>query len=390
MRVSLRIGLQERAADDVDATVISLKSRTAPVAEAVSDALAAARWLTSQGATQIYFKICSTFDSTSTGNIGPVAEALAGYLSARSVAVTPAFPAGGRSVYLGHLFVGSVLLSDSSMRTHPLTPMTDANLLRVLQAQLRSERVGLVDIASVGQGTQPIRDRLAALEAGGFRFAIVDAIDDAHLYALAEAVADAPLVVAASGLGVGLPRALGFRAGTGEALPPVRGARAIVSGSCSAATRQQVADFIDKGGLALEIDPLATSADDEAERALAWAIPRLGQVPVLVYSTSEPGRIAFVQARLGAAEAAHRVEHILGMVARRLVCSGVGQLVIAGGETSGACIQGLGLLSLRIGPQIDPGVPWCYAQAARLHVCLKSGNFGGLDFFSHAFELVDP
>lgn len=389
MRVSLRIGLPAGAADDVDATVISLKSRTAPVAEAVSDALVAARWLASQGATLIYFKVCSTFDSTPTGNIGPVAEALAEHFSARSVAVTPAFPAGGRSVYLGHLFVGSALLSDSSMRTHPLTPMTDANLLRVLQAQLRSTRVGLVDISTVGQGSDAIRNRLAVLEADGVRFAIVDAIDDAHLYTLADAVADAPLVVAASGLAVGLPRALGFRVGKGEALPPARGARAIVSGSCSAATRQQVADFIDKGGLALEIDPMASSADDEAERALAWAIPRLGQVPVLVYSTSEPGRIAFVQGLLGTADAAHRVEHILGVVARRLVRSGVGQLVIAGGETSGACIKGLGLRSLRIGPQIDPGVPWCYAEAARLHVCLKSGNFGGLDFFSQAFQLIE-
>ena len=176
MRVSLRIGLPQGAADDVDATVISLKSRTAPVAEAVSDALAAARWLGSQGATQISFKVCSTFDSTPTGNIGPVAEALAEHLSARSVAVTPAFPAGVRSVYLGHLFVGSALLSDSSMRTHPLTPMTDANLLRVLQAQLRSARVGLVDISTVGQGSQHIRDRLAALEAGGFRAAVMGAV----------------------------------------------------------------------------------------------------------------------------------------------------------------------------------------------------------------------
>lgn len=389
MRVSLRIGLPQGAADDVDATVISLKSRTAPVAEAVSDALAAARWLASQGVTQIYFKVCSTFDSTPTGNIGPVAEALAEHLKARSVAVTPAFPAGGRSVYLGHLFVGTALLSDSSMRTHPLTPMTDANLVRVLQAQLRSARVGLVDIATVEQGTQGIRERLAALEDAGCQFSIVDAIDDTHLYALAEAVTDAPLVIAASGLGVGLPRALGFRAGHANSLPPVRGARAIVSGSCSTATQQQVAVFIANGGLAFEIDPLAEDADGEAERALAWAIPRLGQAPVLVYSTADPGRIAFVQSRLGTSQAAQRVEHILGVVAKRLVRSGVAQLVIAGGETSGACIQGLGLQSLRIGPQIDPGVPWCYSEADRLHVCLKSGNFGGADFFSRAFALID-
>jgi uncharacterized protein YgbK (DUF1537 family) len=388
MRVSLRVGVPDSGCDDVDAVVISLKSRTSPVSQAVSESLAAARWLQAHGAAQIYFKICSTFDSTPTGNIGPVAEALADALSARSVAVTPAFPAGGRSVYLGHLFVGSVLLSESSMRSHPLTPMTDANLVRVLQAQLRDSRVGLVDSSSVAQGWQAVRARLDALASSGFRFAIVDAVDDSNLEVLARAVVDAPLVVAASGLAVRLPAALGFDPRSDAELPPARGARAIVSGSCSAATRGQVADFVARGGAAVEIDPCANSIDAEATRALAWAAPRLGDLPILVYSTAEPADVARVQARLGTSAAAERVERILGQVAAGLVGAGVGQLVVAGGETSGACIAALGLTALRIGPQIDTGVPWCFADSARIHVCLKSGNFGGQDLFSRAFGVL--
>jgi uncharacterized protein YgbK (DUF1537 family) len=391
MRVSLRVGVPDgdgHDVDDADAIVISLKSRTSPVGQAVSDSLQAARWLRAHGAAQIYYKICSTFDSTPAGNIGPVAEALADALSARSVAVTPAFPAGGRSVYLGHLFVGTVLLSDSSMRSHPLTPMTDANLVRVLQAQLREARVGLLDHACVAQGGQAVRARLDALASSGFRFAIVDAIDDANLDALARAVVNAPLVVAASGLAVRLPAALGFAPGPGAALPPAHGARAVVSGSCSAATRGQVADFVTRGGASFEINPCADSIEAEAARALAWAARRLGDRPILVYSTAEPDAVAQVQARLGTSEAADRVERILGLVSLGLVNAGVGQILVAGGETSGACIAALGLTALRIGPQIDTGVPWCFADSARIHVCLKSGNFGGADLFSRAFEVL--
>lgn len=389
MRVALRVGVPSGAADEVDAIVVSLKSRTAPVDDAVAESLAAARWLGSQGARQIYFKICSTFDSTPQGNIGPVAEALADLMGARMVAVTPAFPAGGRTVYLGHLFVGTALLSDSPMRSHPLTPMTDANLQRVLQAQLRSSRVGLVDLPTVARGAFALRERLDSLESAGIRFAIIDALDDSHLIALGAAIADLPLVVAASGLGVGLPRAHGFVAGQVGGLPRPSGARAIVSGSCSAASQAQVADFIRRGGLALEVDACATSLDDEVARVSALAQAHLGHVPVLVYSTADATRVSAVQGLFGQAVAAQRIEQMLSRIALALVESGVGQLVVAGGETSGACIQALGLHALGIGPQVDPGVPWCFSDSARLHVCLKSGNFGSEDFFTKAFDLLD-
>ena len=386
------------AVEDVDAVVVALKSRTAPVDQAVTQSVAAARWLLAQGATQIYFKVCSTFDSTPQGNIGPVAEALMDELQAEFVVVTPAFPENARTVFKGHLFVGDVLLSDSSMRNHPLTPMTDANLVRVLQAQLdpaRGRRVGLVDYRCVAQGAAAIGRRIEALRAEGVSLAIVDALGDDDLRTLAQAVAGQALVVAGSGLAIGIPALHGLEANAQAAtLPPPRGARAIVSGSCSAATNAQVAAFIDTGGAAFAVDPLQlASGHDGVEQALAFARAHLegrpGE-PVLVHATAEPAAVRAVQQQLGAERAGALVEEALSRIAVALVEGGVGQLVVAGGETSGACVQALGITQLRIGPQIDPGVPWCHAQtphrAEGLHLALKSGNFGGVDFFHRAFD----
>ncbi|MDH4053238.1 MAG: hypothetical protein OEU93_16845, partial [Rubrivivax sp.] len=321
---------------------------------------------------------------------GPVAEALQEALQAQGVVVTPAFPENGRTVFKGHLFVGDLLLSDSPMRNHPLTPMTDANLVRVLQAQMKRGRVGLVDHRTVGRGAAAVRDRLQALQRDGRSFAIADAVDDADLHVLAEATRDAALVVAGSGLAIGIPALHGLAPRPeAAALPAASGSRAILSGSCSAATNAQVAVFRAGGGATFVIDPLRVAAgQDLAAEALAWAAPRLGTAPVLVSATAEPAAVAAVQAQLGAERAGALVEQTLARVASGLVEQGVGQLLIAGGETSGACIQALGITQLRIGPQIDPGVPWCHARLAGrgLHVALKSGNFGGTDFFSRAFE----
>jgi 3-dehydrotetronate 4-kinase len=400
MRTLQVIGVPEpasTAAADVDAVVVALKSRTAPVGEAVAQSLAAARWLRAQGAAQIYFKVCSTFDSTPQGNIGPVTEALMDELQADFVVVTPAFPENARTVFKGHLFVGDVLLSDSSMRHHPLTPMTDANLVRVLQAQLdarRGRRVGLIDYRCVAQGAAAIERRIEALQAEGVALAVVDALGDDDLRTLAQASAGLRLVVAGSGLAIGIPALHGL-SGYAQAarLPAASGARAIVSGSCSAATNAQVAAFIATGGAALAVDPLQLAAGrDGVGEALAWARPHLDHGPVLVHATAEPAAVRAVQQQLGADKAGALVENALSRIAVGLVDAGVGQLIVAGGETSGACVQALGITQLRIGPQIDPGVPWCHAQtphrAAGLHLALKSGNFGGVDFFHRAFELL--
>jgi len=385
MRCVQTIGVPAGSVDGVDAVVVALKSRTAPVDEAVRDSLAAARWLRSHGARQLYFKVCSTFDSTPAGNIGPVAEALLAETGGRFAIVTPAFPENGRTVFKGHLFVGDALLSDSPMRHHPLTPMTDANLVRVMQAQTKAS-VGLVDHRSLARGEAALRARFAALEAEGVAFAIADALNDDDLRLLARAAKELPLVVAGSGLAIGIPALHGLAPNAqAAALPPPRGTRAVVSGSCSAATNAQVAAFRAAGGASFSIDPLALAAGrDLVGEALAWARPRLGNAPVLVGATAQPDAVKAVQQQLGAARAGALVEEALAAVAQGLVDAGVGQLVVAGGETSGAVVQRLGVTQLRIGAQIDPGVPWTHTGA--LHLALKSGNFGGPDFFTRAFD----
>ena len=393
MRAVQTIGVPRETVAGVDAVVVALKSRTIPAQEAVAQSLAALQWLRAQGCRQVYFKVCSTFDSTPAGNIGPVAEALADALGAEFCCVTPAFPENGRTVYQGHLFVGDVLLSDSGMRQHPLTPMTDANLVRVMQAQCRTARVGLVPHEVVARGPGAIRERIAALRAQGLRLGIVDAIGNEDLLALGRAIADAPLVVAGSGVAIGLPANHGLAPSPDAArLPPGEGACAVVSGSCSTATQAQVRDFIARGLPAYEVDALRVGGgEDVAAEALRWAEPHLGAQPVLVYSTASPDTVKAVQQTLGGTRAGELVEHTLAAIAAGLVRRGVRRLVVAGGETSGAAVQALGVQQLRIGPQIDPGVPWCHAQAqacggAGLHLALKSGNFGTPDFLTKAFE----
>jgi len=403
LRVVQTIGVADAAAAaDVDAVVVALKSRTIPAADAVAQSLAACRWLKANGATQIYFKVCSTFDSTPRGNIGPVLEALMDELDARFTIATPAFPDNGRTVFKGHLFVGDVLLSESGMRQHPLTPMTDANLVRVLQAQLATEpggglpgrRVGLVDHRTTGVSAAAIGLRFRALQAQGVAIAIADAIDNDDLLRLGAAVQDLPLVCAGSGLAIGLPANFGVAASaTATALPPVSGFRAIVSGSCSEATRAQVEHFERNGGAARRVDPLALGAGAQEGRVAdlaGWAEHEWASDasrPVLVYSTAAPDAVAAAQSAGG--DVGQRLETMLAAIARALVERGARRLVVAGGETSGACVQALGIHQLRIGAQIDPGVPWCHAVPALapegLHLALKSGNFGGVDFFSRAF-----
>ncbi|MGI5380258.1 3-oxo-tetronate kinase [Streptomyces sp. CA-251387] len=382
----------ERAVD-ADAVVIALKSRTVPAADAVEASLRALDRLRSMGAEQVYFKYCSTFDSTPAGNIGPVTEALMDALGTDFTVATPAFPDNGRTVFKGHLFVGDVLLADSGMRHHPLTPMTDSNLVSVLGAQT-TRAVGLIHHTVVAEGAEAIRARIDALREDGFGIAIVDAVSNDDLVRLAAAVRGLPLVTAGSGLAIGLPANWGFKPSRAAAqLPPPDGHRAIVSGSVSAATNRQVLEYLRSGRPAFSVDPLRVAAgEDVVGQALAFAAAHLGDGPVLVYSTESADTVRTVQGRLGAAEAGELVERTLARVAQGLVERGVRRLVVAGGETSGAVVQALGLTGLRIGPQIDPGVPWCAAVlpgGETLHITLKSGNFGGPDFFTSAFDLLD-
>ncbi|MGA8513268.1 MAG: 3-oxo-tetronate kinase [Burkholderiaceae bacterium] len=391
-------------AADVDAVVVALKSRTIAPQEAVAQSLHALQWLQSAGARQIYFKYCSTFDSwygaqgsSQRGNIGPVAEALMDALGTDFTIATPAFPDNGRTVFKGHLFVGDVLLSESSMQHHPLTPMQDANLVRVLQAQC-SRKVGLIDYRAVAAGADAVRTRIADLRARGVGIAVVDAVSNDDLMRLGTALANMPLVTAGSGVAIGLPQNFGIHASALSArLPKAQGLQAVVSGSCSQATNAQVAAWKAAGLPHLALD-LAAVLGTEAQHTAAvqgvldWAKPLLARGPVLVYSTADAQAVKATQASAGAQATGARVEQALSAIAKGLVQAGVQQLVVAGGETSGACVQALGVQLMQIGGQIDPGVPWCHAHAAALgtdlHLALKSGNFGAPDFFAKAFTLL--
>ncbi|MBI5069996.1 MAG: four-carbon acid sugar kinase family protein [Deltaproteobacteria bacterium] len=377
---------------DIDAVVVALKSRTIPAEEAVAQSRGALAWLRGLGCRRFYFKYCSTFDSTDRGNIGPVADALLSDLGSPFTIACPAFPENGRTVFRGHLFVGDVLLSESGMRSHPLTPMTDANLVRVLQRQTR-RKVGLLAQPAVAGGAARIRERAAALQAEGVEIAIVDAIGDADLLAMGEAFADLPLLTGGSGVALGLGPAYRARGlvPAGEAasrLPAASGRRAIVSGSCSVATRGQVAAALAAGVPGFAVDPLRLAAGEEvAAEALRWARPLLERGPVLVYATAEPEAVQAVQGKLGRERSGALVEEALAAVARGLVEAGVGRLIVAGGETSGAVVNALGVRALRIGPQIAPGVPWTATLLGRpLSLALKSGNFGGPAFFVDSWE----
>jgi uncharacterized protein YgbK (DUF1537 family) len=393
MRTVQVIGVPQGPAPQADAVVVALKSRTAPAADAVRESLAALRWLREAGARRFYFKYCSTFDSTPAGNIGPVAGALLGELGADFAIACPAFPENGRTIYRGHLFVGDQLLSDSGMREHPLTPMTDANLVRVLQAQA-SGRVGLLRHDTVAQGPQAVRARIDALRGEGITLAIADAITDADLRTLAEACADMPLITAGSGVALGLPDAYAARGwlrpdASAAALPAVGGAAAVLAGSCSAATNIQVAHWRQSGRPAFRVDAMALGDGvPVASDALTWACERLAGGPVLIHATSTPDEVKAVQAALGVARSGELVETCLAQIASGLVAQDVRRLVVAGGETSGAVVQALGVRSLRIGATIDPGVPWTQADGRSLLLALKSGNFGGADFFARALAQV--
>lgn len=397
MRSVQTIGVPDGPLDtEADAIVVALKSRTIAPSDAVAQSLQALAWLQAQGVEQVYFKYCSTFDSTPRGNIGPVTDALLDKLHGPGQGFTiacPAFPENKRTLFKGYLFAGDVLLNESGMQDHPLTPMTDANLVRVLQPQT-TRKVGLVPYDVIARGDTAIRDRFSRLRAEGVGIAVLDATSNDDLMRIGVALAGMPLVTAGSGIAIGLPQnwQRGGRLASGQAasaLPASEGLGAVISGSCSTATNAQVQAFKEANRPAFAIDPLAIAAgDDVSAEALSWAEPLLARGPVLVHATAEAAAVKAVQAKLGVEQAGALVERTLATIARGLVERGVRRLVVAGGETSGAVVQALGVRQLRIGPQIDPGVPWTWAMTslgAPIHLALKSGNFGAQDFFLKTF-----
>jgi len=393
---TIGVPADDLALPEVDAVVVSLKSRSIEANLAVSRSRAAEKWLRGRGASHVLFKICSTFDSTDAGNIGPVMDALRADCGERIVLVTPAFPQVGRTVYMGNLFVGSVPLNESPLKDHPLNPMHDSNLVRVLARQSKTG-IGLVDLAVLSRGGDAVRARLADLVGEGVGAVIVDAVFDSDLEAIGAVALDHRLSVGASGIGLGLARALvasrKVRPNPSTAIPdaPVGGPAACLAGSCSQATLGQIANA-EKTMAVLHLDPeRVVAGKEEGRRALAWAKERLKQGPVLIASSSTPDQVAALQARHGREAAGHAIEQAMADIAEGLVRSGVRRLVVAGGETSGAVVDRLGIPGFLVGAEIASGVPVLRAVGAKegdMLLALKSGNFGGPEFFSDALKLM--
>ncbi|MBY5759248.1 four-carbon acid sugar kinase family protein [Rhizobium leguminosarum] len=385
------------ALPDVDAVVVSLKIRSVPASDAVAAAASAERWLRQRGAGHVLYKICSTFDSTDAGNIGPVTEALSDAAGGGIVLVTPAFPETGRTVYLGHLFVGGQPLNDSPLKDHPLNPMHDANLVRVLTRQSRNA-VGLIDLACIAAGPGAVKARLDALSTAGVTAVIADAIFERDLETLGEVALETPVSTGASGLGLGLARAL-VRSGrissggatTADAIRPVGGLSAIVAGSCSKATLHQL-DVAERSMPVLRLDPERLLAGpDEIATAISWAGERIAAGPVVIAASAAPETVSRLQSLYGREASGHAIETATSIITAELVERGVRRLVVAGGETSGAAVDRLAIPAFLIGPEIAPGVPVLRtignAQGDML-LALKSGNFGGEDFFTAALAMM--
>jgi uncharacterized protein YgbK (DUF1537 family) len=393
---TIGVPASDLALPEVDAVVVSLKSRSIESSLAVSRSRDAEKWMRQRGARHVLFKICSTFDSTDAGNIGPVMDALRADSGDAIVLVTPAFPETGRTVYQGNLFVGSVPLNESPLKDHPLNPMHDSNLMRVLARQSRT-KISLVALADIARGPDAVRARLADLSGNGFGAAIADAVFERDLETIGTVALDHRVSVGASGLGLGLARALvasgHVKSHTTNAISdvPVGGPAACLAGSCSQATLQQIAKA-EQTMAVLHLDPdQVVAGKDEARRALIWARERLAEGPILIASSSTPEEVAALQARHGRDAAGHAIEQAMADIAEGLVQSGVRRLVVAGGETSGAVVDRLGIPGFLVGAEIAAGVPVLRVvgvDGGDMLLALKSGNFGGPEFFSDALRLM--
>lgn len=372
---------------EADAIVIALKSRSIPAAEAVKQSLDSLDALRSVGAKRYFFKYCSTFDSTDQGNIGPVAEALLVALGTDITVFCPALPENGRTLYQGHLFVHGRLLSESGMESHPLNPMFDSDVVRVLSRQV-TRPVGLIRYETLQRGAASINMALADFRGRGISLVVIDSLDDGHLRDVATAIADLPLTTGGSGIARALALAyrrrgeIPERPATTEPLR-VAGSAAVVAGSRSATTQRQLKAFAGRFptvsldvGAVLRGEPILAPTIRLARQHLENGPVAIQTSGELVGSVKDDPRQAAI------------IEESLAEIASCLVASGVRRLVVAGGETSGAIVQKLGVKAVRISSLIEPGVPWIETIAEpRLALALKSGNFGSDDFFLKALEV---
>ncbi|ACL33362.1 four-carbon acid sugar kinase family protein [Glaesserella parasuis] len=373
--------------EPVDAVVISLKSRSNPVNEAIEQSLDALKWLQNNGGKQFYFKYCSTFDSTEKGNIGPVTDALLDELGEDFTIICPALPINGRTIFNGYLFVGNVLLNESGMQNHPITPMKDANLVRLMDMQARG-KTGLVSCAELFKGADYVKQRFIELKQQGYRYAVVDSVDNAQLAVLAESIESFKLVTGGSGLAAYMAeRISGGKKGT-DAFTPTKAKTVILSGSCSVMTNKQV-EYYQKHASSYFLEAeQAINNPEYVEQLYQWVISHLNQpLAPMVYATVPPETLKTIQAQFGAEKASHAIETTFARLAEKLKDTGITNFITAGGETSSIVVQQLGFSGFHIGKQIAPGVPWLKAVEEPIYLALKSGNFGKEDFFKFAQEM---
>lgn len=373
---------------EADAIVVSLKSRSCAADKAVEDSLAALTWLQQQGCERFYFKYCSTFDSTAKGNIGPVTDALLAALGETQTILSPSLPVNGRTVYQGHLFVQDQLLSDSGMRHHPVTPMTDSNLLRLMEAQSQG-KAGLIASQTLDRGADAVREALAGLKEQGVRYVVLDALNEQHLLTQGEAVCEMKLVTGGSGLAIGLARQWASSTHNSEqaqAAGAPQGERAVViSGSCSTMTNRQVARYREQAAsLAVDVERALEQREAYALELCDWVAEQEQGLAPLLFATSEPEKLKRIQQKYGAEKSSEAVEQLFAAVVRELQQRGWQRFIVAGGETSGVVAQTLSIDAFHIGPVISPGVPWVRAVSQPISLALKSGNFGDENFFARA------
>ena len=389
VKVSLRMGVPtEPPVDTAAFEVIALKCRTAPLEEALRDVRAALDWLKAAGAERFFWKYCSTFDSTPEGNIGPIAEALMAEVGADQTIYCPAFPENGRSIFMGNLFVGEQPIAESPMKDHPLTPMRDSNLMRLLQPQV-TKPVGLANRLTVAKGSEALKARLKTLADEGVAHVIIDAVANEDLFTISEACQDFKLMTGGSAIAMPLPHLYmkqGLLSADAEktTMPDIAQDAIVLSGSCSAMTRAQVTAYAELAP-SFRLRPLEL-AENGVQAALDWLAEQdLSQAP-LIYATSEPQDVKAAQEVLGVVQAGELVEDALSVLAVAVREQGARRFIVAGGETSGAVTKALDVNKLDVSVEIAPGVPWsfCVSDGKAMALTLKSGNFGTEHFFADA------
>lgn len=378
---------EKERTESCQAIVIALKTRTQKTEDAVKETLKAAEWLKENGAKQLYIKYCSTFDSTPKGNIGPIMDALLEKYEVPTTILCPALPVNGRVVKDGNLYVNGIPLNQSSMKDHPLTPMWDSDVGKLMRDQSRYDCVKI----SCGEMNKPEevqkKIRLFGAEKPHF-YVIPDFETGKDARSIVQNFGKLPILSGSSGILTELAGQYKLEKSTTlKTDERTIGSGLLLAGSCSQATRSQIA-FVQKNGIkSKRMDPLKLLAGEQTEQEL-WDFIQTNHTDVLIYSSDTPESVRKVQ-QAGREQIAELLERTMANLAKRALQAGYTRLVIAGGETSGAVTKALGYRSYMIGTSVAPGVPIMIPRENKnVRLVLKSGNFGQEDFLKRALDMT--